>query len=551
MAPTLENYLMRKLNIKYGAARSVALLGRLLLGMEKDEPATAALRRECLILYGVLPAEYDDHEAPVQTDPSKCNMLYTPRAEILVSIQRPVAEIVNEYEEIIGPIQQRQQEQEQQEEEEQALLATQHKLEQSQDWTTETFEETSSEESVSGWTSKESAARESSEDEELYIETSPVLSEKWDLLEKEDDVSLLGDHVVIGELSSSLEESYSELLDIELRGIEAAQHKEEVVSLPDQHIFESSCSDDSSAASDPRLRGIDESQLRKISVQRRAMVLAYEERYGSIQKRIDRDCHGAPLEVKCNLEKGLDATEELTESDAADEEEEKIQEVSRKVVMADPNILVKELKEQRAAKEELRKREKRLNVILTRFCPRFQKTSSEIIVDENVLQMAATGELSFFGSLLTTIEDGGDSTDASYSVTSTSTLTLIKMCLLAVPPASTPAAMDRKEIVMAALDFLSSVPPPPNADETDTRADAAIHTAGSTDQLRLLPLIRPQQMSPDLENVSYQKVGHWKLVEIESQVATLEQVFCTAAKSMHGLLGSAFVPDWRRAKISC
>jgi hypothetical protein len=544
MAPTLEMYLMRRLKIKYGAARSVALLGRLLLGMEKDEPATAALRRECLRLYGVLPEEYDDHEEPVQADPSKCNMLYT-RAEILELIQRPVAEIVNDYEEIIGPKLQRQQEQEQQEEEEQALFASStHKLQQSQDWTSETFEETSSsEESVSGWTSKESA-RESSEDEELYIETRPVLGEECELWEKEDYISLLGNHN-IGESSSCLEESQSDVLDIELRGIYDAQQKEEAVSLPDKHIFESSGSDDSSAASDPRLRGIDDSHLSKISLQRRAMVLAYEEKYGPIQKRIEQDGHGAP-------EKGLDVTEELTESDAADEEEEEsIQEVSRKVAMMDSKILVKELKEQRVLKEELRKKEKRLDEILTRFCPRFQETSPERTEDENVSQMAATGELSFFGSLLTTIDNGGDGTDASYSVTSTSTRTLIKTCSLTVPPASTPAAMDRKEIVMAALDFLSSVPPPLNADETDTRSDAAIHTAGSTDLLSLLPLIRPQQMTPDLEEISWKKVGRWKLVEIESQVATLEQVFCAAAKSMHGLLGSAFVPDWRRAKISC
>jgi hypothetical protein len=44
-----------------------------------------------------------------------------------------------------------------------------------------------------------------------------------------------------------------------------------------------------------------------------------------------------------------------------------------------------------------------------------------------------------------------------------------------------------------------------------------------------------------LENISYQKVRDWKLVAIESQVAALEEVFCTVAKNMHGLAGSAFV----------
>jgi hypothetical protein len=529
MAPTLENYLMRRLNIKYGAARSLSLLGRVLLGLEKDEPATIALRRECLRLYGVLPAEYDDPDNTEQAaDPSECTLLYR-RAEILVSIQRPVAEIVNDYEEIIGPLQQEEQEEQQEEQD----LAKQ----QSQDCTAETFEETSSsEESVSGWTSKESGR--GSSDDEHYIEAGPVLGEEEELSEKEDDVSLPDNHD-IGE-SLCLEESHSEALDIELHGIDDAQQKEEVVSLPDNNIFESSCPDDSSEASDPELRGINDLQLRRINLQRRAMVLAYKERYGPIQEIIEQDGHEAPLEVKRNLERGLDATEELTESDAADEEEEGIRVISRKVAMVDSKLLVKELKEQWARKEELKNREKKLDEILTRS----QITSSERIVDETVLQTAAVRELSFFGSLLATIENGGDGTDASDSVTSTSTRTLIETCSLAVqPPASAQAAMDCKEIVMAALYFLSSEPPPPNANDSDTHADDDIHSAGSANLLWLLPLIRPQQMTRDLENISYEKVGDWKLVEIESQVTALEQVFSTVAKSMHGLAGSAFVPN--------
>jgi hypothetical protein len=96
--------------------------------------------------------------------------------------------------------------------------------------------------------------------------------------------------------------------------------------------------------------------------------------------------------------------------------------------------------------------------------------------DEAALQMAAAGELSFFGSLLATIEHGGDTHGAdrgadavaSDSIPSTSTRTLIKMCSLAVPPGSAPASMDCKEMVMAALHFLSSVP------TADADADAVI-----------------------------------------------------------------------------
>jgi hypothetical protein len=511
---------MRRLNIKYGAARSLALLSRVLLGMEKDEAVTVALRRECLRIYGVLPADYDDPEPILQADPSELSLLHT-RSEILVLIQRPVADIVNEYEEIIGPKEQQQEEQD---------LTKQ----QSQDCTAETFEETSSsEESFSGWTSKESGI-DSSEDEHHSIETGPVVGEEEKL--KEDDVSLSDNHD-IGE-SSSLEESHSAAPpDPELRGTIDAPQKQEATSFRDKHLFELSFSNDSSKASNPGLRGTNDLQLRRVNLQRRAMVLAYQERYGPIQERIEQDGHEAPLEVKRNLEKGLHVTEDLTESDATDEEEE-IRVESRKVDVVDSKFVVKELKEQKARKEERNNKEKKLDEILARF----QKASSERKVDDAVLQIAVARELSFFGSLLATIENGGDGTDASDSGTSTSTL--IKNCSLAVPSASSHAAMDCKEIVMAALYFLSSVPSPPNADNLDTRADAGIHTTGSANLLWLLPLIRPQQMTRDLEMISYQyrKVGDWKLVEIESQVAAMEQVFCTVAKSMHGLAGSAFVP---------
>jgi hypothetical protein len=524
MAPTLESYLMRRLNIKYGAARSLALLGRVLLGMEKDEPATVSLQRECLKIYGILPADYDDPEPIIMhVDPSihVSTLLHT-RAEILVMIQRPVAEIVNKYEEIvIGPKEQQQEEQD---------LAK----EQSQDCTAETFEETSSsEESLSGWTSKESAIY-SSEEENLRSETDPAFGTEVEFLEKVDDVSLPDNHNI--DQSSCSEESYSEALpNTELRGTDDARKKKEVVSLLDKNIYESSWSADSSEASALELRGINDLQLRRVNLQRRAMVFAYQERYGPIQKRIEQAGHEAPLKVKRNIEMELDLTEDLTESDAADEED--IREVPRKVTVVDSKFVVKELKEQRAQKEELKNKEKKLDEILARF----QKPSSERIVD----QIAATKELSFFASLLATIENGGDGTDASGSVksTSTSTSTLIKNCSwLIVPPATAQAAMDCKEIVMAALYFLSSSPPPLNADDLDTCADSGTHTTGSANLLLLLPLIRPQEMTLDLENISYQKVrDDWKLIEIESQVAVLEEVFCTVALSMYGLAGSAFV----------
>jgi hypothetical protein len=161
-------------------------------------------------------------------------------------------------------------------------------------------------------------------------------------------------------------------------------------------------------------------------------------------------------------------------------------------------------------------------------------TVTEDMSDETILQMAAAGELSFLGSLLATIEHGGDGTDAVASnsnVASTSTRTLIKTCSLAVPPASAPASMDCKEMVMAALHFLSSVP----SADVDAGMDIQTDAPGNAQHnlLQLLPLIRPQQMTPDLEKRSYQKVRDWKLgdAEFQSQLAALEQVFLYGSNS--------------------
>jgi hypothetical protein len=203
--------------------------------------------------------------------------------------------------------------------------------------------------------------------------------------------------------------------------------------------------------------------------------------------------------------------------------------------------------------------------------------------DETVLEMAAAGELSFLGSLLSMIEQGGDGTDhtirtnmdppvdsvtSTTTTTTTSTRTLIRTCSLAVPPAHVPAAMDCKEMVMAALHFLSTVPVDvtvptstptptptltqslPNADADMEDTDTFIHTATATATASIIqntrtptPLIRAHQMTPDLEKRSYQKVGDWKLADIlESQVAELEQVFLSGSKEYAWLGREHFCP---------
>jgi hypothetical protein len=332
MAPTLENYLMRRLKIKYGAARDLALSGRVLLGMEKDDPATVALRRECLSIYAVSPVEYEEEDV-VDSGHSNCTVMYSTRAEILEIHQRPVSEIVHDYEEIIGPIHQRQQEEQarasrltkdeeiigpiQQEEQARAPPLTK---EQAQECTTGTFDETASstsstcsEESVSSSSSEESAESGSSQDE-----------------------------------------------------IDPASGEKEVeVSLPD----ESSCLEESSEASGSELCGIDHTQLSGLSQQRRKMVLAYEEMYGPIQGRKEQYTD-APIviKIKRNLETELDATEESTETETETEgavDEIVFRELPRTITL-DPKLLVKELKQQVEREKELRKRENKLKEILAR-----------------------------------------------------------------------------------------------------------------------------------------------------------------------------------------
>jgi len=158
--------------------------------------------------------------------------------------------------------------------------------------------------------------------------------------------------------------------------------------------------------------------------------------------------------------------------------------------------------------------------------------------DERVMQLAQEGELSFLASLLKVIEEeeleggGGGATTATYTTNGVTTKVLIKACCLAVEPALVPAWCDAKEMVMAALYFLSSSMVPADG------ASAAIFPT--------LPLIRPIQEFPDLEKRSYEKAWDWSITgsdQFLQQVLSLERVFYSSAREYRWLARVRSCPD--------
>jgi hypothetical protein len=120
--------------------------------------------------------------------------------------------------------------------------------------------------------------------------------------------------------------------------------------------------------------------------------------------------------------------------------------------------------------------------------------------DERVMQLAQEGELSFLASLLKVVEEEGGSITTKF---------LIKACCLSVEPARAPSVCDAKEMVMAALHFLSQSFEPESHDFPS------------------LPLIRCVHANPDLEKRSYEQHGDWTTRDpaFLDQVLRLEQVF--------------------------
>ena len=136
--------------------------------------------------------------------------------------------------------------------------------------------------------------------------------------------------------------------------------------------------------------------------------------------------------------------------------------------------------------------------------------------DEEILELARDGKLSLFSSLLGYVEN---------SKLPVATKTLLKLYCLAPKPGDLPGAIDTKEMVLAALYFLSST-----------------LEFSSEEEVPSLPLIRPITPTADLEKRHYEIAGDWKLVDIREKVLRLEQIFISSPYSWKWLRRESFCP---------
>ena len=145
------------------------------------------------------------------------------------------------------------------------------------------------------------------------------------------------------------------------------------------------------------------------------------------------------------------------------------------------------------------------------FATRVTKLIDKTMSDETVLLLAKTHQISFLGSLLKVV----------HKAESVSTRHCIKQVALAVPPSYVPAHMDAKEMVMAALHFLSSQP---QTALENTREEYSSSSPRAFKRM-LLPLLKPLGNVGDLEKRCYEKAFEWNLDDIMEEVADLERVF--------------------------
>lgn len=137
--------------------------------------------------------------------------------------------------------------------------------------------------------------------------------------------------------------------------------------------------------------------------------------------------------------------------------------------------------------------------------------------EDEILRLAKDGKISLFASLLKLIDD--------VSPAAVPNKTMVRSCVLTIRPGSIPASMDAKDVVMAALYFLSR------------------DNHSSSDELLDLPLIQPLGATDDLEKRSYEKVGSWNLSEdFLTEIGILETVFMESAASWHDLPRDRMLP---------
>jgi len=129
----------------------------------------------------------------------------------------------------------------------------------------------------------------------------------------------------------------------------------------------------------------------------------------------------------------------------------------------------------------------------------------ELNKQDEISLKTGSGTKSLFIALLKVITESGTSAVSTRQI-------LGEVCLL-LRPGSLPGIMDSKDMVLAALHFLSS------KDEA------------KSDHILRLPLIQPLQAYGDLEKRNYKKVGDWKLEDIKGKLTRMEEVFLSSPSS--------------------
>ncbi|KAL3925298.1 MAG: hypothetical protein SGILL_000504 [Bacillariaceae sp.] len=138
--------------------------------------------------------------------------------------------------------------------------------------------------------------------------------------------------------------------------------------------------------------------------------------------------------------------------------------------------------------------------------------------EDEIVKNAQAGKYSVFKTILSVLEN-----EKTLEAVPTQML-LSKVCLV-VPPRAIPGSMDAKDIVMAALQFLSSSFDP------------------KSNEMMKLPLVKAVQRYSDLDKRHYQKSGTWKLDEIDDdKLFKLEGLYLSSPASWKWLGREAFCP---------
>ena len=124
--------------------------------------------------------------------------------------------------------------------------------------------------------------------------------------------------------------------------------------------------------------------------------------------------------------------------------------------------------------------------------------------DEEILRNAGEGKYSLFLALVKAI-------DTSHSPVPS--MLLVRKTCLVLSSGTVPGSCDSRDMVLAALHFLST------------------KYATQSDDLLQLPLIRPVNAYGDLEKRNFVKNGTWKLDDIKEKVLKLEDIFLNSPSS--------------------